>query len=248
MSDTPQISAISDSVVTLLSDVFAHLSVHLKEKKGVDTSAEEMATWLKLPKKPTVITPPYLRGTGPSVSTPAVPSGRRTRGTRERCPFTLTKGNRKGQPCGRPASKSGVDGQMYCGSHIGKIGAATDGATAPVTQHQIPGPHVPAPVAAPVTNGVEAAPASMDPQREVSVDPLKNADDVDIPGKYLEKHTDFVIEANATGGGNVVGKWENNEIRDLRPDERTMALQMGLGVGETTKAVVSAIPAVPELN
>lgn len=242
MDSNPQVSAISDGVMDLLSDMLSHLSTQLKDQKGYEVSAEEMAAMCKLPRRPGVITPPYLRNTGPSVAAPSVPSSGRRRGTKERCPFLLTKGVRKNEPCARPASKPGRDGKMYCGSHIGKIGAATEGVAPATVQHQIPGPNVPTPMVAPIANGTSVAPVATS-QREISVDPLKDTEGTPIPGKYLEKDTQLVIEATGGGGGTVVGKWENDVIRKLNAEEILIAKQMGLGYIEESPDV-AAVPAM----
>ena len=103
-----EMNALADQMLNLFTPIFERCIDGINKDFGVDVSLEQLQTYAKIPLPRKFATTPVSASRTSSVSPGAATPGG--------CIFTITRGDRKGDPCGKTAKYSG-----YCKAHFDKV-------------------------------------------------------------------------------------------------------------------------------
>lgn len=245
-------------VQNVVSGYSSQLSHWLREHKDVEISPEELCIAFEVPFKPpqtpgapsgaqiTTIMPNlpnYYAGTG--VTTPKKKGGRGKKVVDTNlpmCSYVMARGQNQGKQCPNQVVGDGVTqgGDKYCKACLKKA----------AVKSSLEGTSSKSVVAAPVLPGstveIPSNVASKNEELQVLAMP-------DYPGRFREVQHGFIVEQSSDGSVTAVSIDDNGVHRDLRPNERAIALSMGINV--VTPEVVplptvvssSSIPPVPQI-
>lgn len=228
--------------------------IELVRSKGVVITNEELINALNLPTKASVVVPttmppvtngvlsnpfqnpiinPGLNVKAPVKATKGVPN----LGGQGTCSYVLQRGDRKGSTCGVTVQP----GSTYCKTHHKKYSNVQQ---AP-NQVQQPGLYQPPQQIMPnnvMQNMMQQVPPQ--PQQassELVVVPFDKAN-----GLYRESIHSFIVKQGDEGIV-AIGRLDNGAVRELTDQERSLAKDIGLVLGEqqvtTTTTTTTALPA-----
>lgn len=243
-------------VQNVVSGYSNQLSNWLREHKDVEITAEEICTAFEVPFKTpqtpgapsgaqiTTIMPNlpnYYAGTG--VTTPKKKGGRGKKvvdNNLPMCSYVMARGLNQGKQCPNPVVGDGVTqgGDKYCKICLKK--AAVKSSLEGTSSKSVVAP----PVLPGSTVEIPSNVSSKNDELQVLAMP-------DHPGRFREVQHGFIVEQNSDGSITAIAIDDNGVHRDLRPNERAIALNMGINV--TTPeiplptVVSNSIPTVPQI-
>lgn len=244
-------SILEESVkntVTNFCGGFSHqLSGWLKENKEIEISPEELCQAFEIPYQPSTPgsypngssvqtkmpnMPNYYAGTG--ATTPKRKGGRSKKTVDPNlptCSYVLVRGKNSGAKCPNPVSGEDIKGgNEYCKQCLKKAAVKTaleEGTSKPTVQPpQMPGSVVDIPTNVPEKN-----------------DELQVVEIPGEPGLYREVTYGFIVQPNSEDGSiTALSIDDNGTRRDLRENERNIALKLGINVVNSDSVPVPKTP------
>lgn len=247
-------------VQNVVSGYSSQLSNWLREHKDVEVSPEELCAAFEVPFKTpqtpggvpsgaqisTIMPnlPNYYAGSG--VTTPKKKGGRAKKTVDNNlptCSYVMARGQNVGKQCNNSVVGDGVTqgGDKYCKACLKKaaVKSSLEGNTSKSSMHapSIPGSTVEIP----------SSVASKNDELQVVAIPGQE-------GRFREVHHGFIVEQTSDGSVTAIAIDDNDVQRDLRPDERAIALSLGINVVNiesvslpTVVPKASGIPSIPQV-
>jgi hypothetical protein len=241
-------AALEDSVKKFLGDVSNQFSSWLQEEKGVEISPEELCLFFEVTYKPpstpglpsgsSIQTqmpnlPNYYAGTG--VSPAKKKGGGRTKKVIDpslpNCEYIYTRGKTPGKKCQNQVANDETNGSdRFCKQCLKKVAVKSK------LEASSSKPTVQAPVLPGNTVKVEE-------ENKVKNGELQVIEIEEHPGKYKEINHGFIVEQGENGTITAHKIEENGVWRDLKEDEKNIALKLGMQVLHSDSAVNVPMPA-----
>jgi len=248
-SSSTILSACTDAMTEVVKQrLLPEIASWLKENKQIDVTVEELSVAIGAPTK-AGFQPPSFSGAVVATPSPTAKKGHSTAKVGSpSCTFVITRGNNKGSPCGKAATKDGP----YCSNHAknksvqkaaGENGDAAPMGTlslpnTPIGTRSIPNgipkpPEMPMIGKLPGLNGVSPGPVPTSSKNPANLD----CDQIEIEedGKDVQVLRDrkhgYIIDSRS--GKHVVmaiDPKKDGNPRGLTPDEVTAARNLGLFV------------------
>lgn len=243
-------SSLEETIKKFLGDVSNQFSEWLQEEKGVEVSPEEICAFFEVQYKPpstpglptgsSIQTqmpnlPNYYAGTGVSPAKKKGGGGGRSKKVIDpslpTCEYIYTRGKTPGKHCPNQVANDDTNGSdRFCKQCLKKV----------AVQSKLEGTSSKATVKPPVLpgNSVKVTEDSSDKNGELQVIEIE-----EHPGKYKEVNYGFIVEQGENGRVTAHKIEDNGVWRDLKENEKKIALELGIEVLHTDSAVNVPAPA-----